>query len=65
MSKITAWSKSNKVEFNEEKSKVMSISRRKRKEAEVINIHLNNKPLEQVTTMKYLGIIIDNKHKFS
>jgi len=30
MSKIAAWSKRNKVGFNEEKSKVMLISRRKR-----------------------------------
>jgi hypothetical protein len=32
VSKITAWSKSNKVTFNEEKSKSLLISRRKRKE---------------------------------
>jgi hypothetical protein len=53
MSKITAWSKSNKVGFNEEKSKVMLMSRRKRKEVKDIKIYLNYKPLEQVTTMKY------------
>ena len=50
MSKITTWSKRNKVDFNEEKSKVMLISRRKRKEVKNINIYINNKPLEQVTT---------------
>jgi len=65
MSKITVLSKRNKVGFNEEKSKVMLISRRKRKEVKDINIYLNNKPLEQVTIMKYLGIIIDDKFKFS
>jgi hypothetical protein len=32
LSKITAWSKNNKIRFNEEKSKVMLVSRRKRKE---------------------------------
>jgi hypothetical protein len=32
MSKITAWSKRNKVGFNEEKTKVMLILRRKGKE---------------------------------
>jgi len=32
MSKITAWSKENKVGFIEAKSKIMLISRRKRKE---------------------------------
>jgi hypothetical protein len=38
---------------------------RKRKEIKYIYIYVNNKPLEQVTTMKYLGIIIDDKFKFS
>ena len=65
LSKITAWSKSNKISFNEEKSKVEFISRRKRKEVKEIKVYLLNKPLEQVTTMKYLGIIMDNKFKFS
>ena len=65
LSKITAWSKSNKISCKEEKSKVMLISRRKRKEVKEINVYLHSKLLEQVTTMKYLGIIIDNKFKFS
>ena len=41
----------------------MLISRRKRKEAKEIKIFLNNTPIEQVTTMKYLGVIIDDKFK--
>ena len=65
MSKTNAWSKRNEVGFNEAKSKTMLISRRKRKEAKVIKIYLNNKRIEQVTTMKYLGIIIDDKFKIS
>jgi hypothetical protein len=64
MSKITAWAKSYKINFNEEESKAMLISRRKRKEVNEINVFLNNKLLEQVTKVKYLGIIID-KFKFS
>ena len=43
----------------------MLISRRKWKEAIEIKIFLNNKPIEQVTTMKYFGVIIDDKFKFS
>jgi hypothetical protein len=31
MSKIIAWAKRNKIRFNDEKSKVMLVSRRKRK----------------------------------
>jgi hypothetical protein len=64
MSKVTTWSKRNSVGFNEDKSKVMLISRRKRKEVKYIKIYLNSKLLEQVTTMKYLGVIIDDKFKF-
>ena len=65
MSKIAAWSRNNKINFNEDKSRVMIISRRKRKENKEINVYLNNKPLQQVSTMKYLGIVIDDKFKFS
>jgi hypothetical protein len=43
----------------------MLISRRKRKEAKEMKIYLIIKPLEQVTTLKYLGIVKDNKFKFS
>jgi len=43
----------------------MIISRRKRKKNKEINVYLNNKPLKQVSTMKYLGIVIDDKFKFS
>ena len=65
MAKITAWSKNNKIKFNEDKSKFMIVSRRKRKESKEINIYINNKSLQQATKMKYLGLIIDNKFKFS
>ena len=40
------------------------MTRRKRKEREDVEIYLNNKPLRQVKTMKYLGIIIDSKFIF-
>jgi hypothetical protein len=65
MRKIIAWSRNNKINFNEDKSKVTTISRRKRKENKEINIYLNNNPLQQVSTMTYLGIAIDNKFIFS
>ena len=59
LSKINAWSKNNKTRFNDKKSKVMLVSRRKRKENKNITVYLNNKRLDQVTQMKYLGIIRD------
>jgi hypothetical protein len=64
LSKIKGWAKNNKIKFNDTKSKVMLVSRRKRKENKNITVYLNNKPLEQVTQMKYLGIILDLKLRF-
>jgi len=43
----------------------MLISRRKRKEAKEIKIFLKNTPIEQVKTMKYLGVFFDDRFKFS
>jgi len=64
LSKITAWAKRNKIRFNDEKSKIILVSRRKRKEPKAIKIYVNNKTMQQFPTIKYLGIIIDNKLKF-
>jgi len=64
MDKVTTWAKNNTLTFNEQKSKAIIISRRKRKEDKEISIHVNNKMLEQVQTIKYLGIIIDSKLNF-
>ena len=51
MSKITNWSKENKIKFNNHKSKVMLISRR-RKERTAIDTYLNSNHLEQVDKIK-------------
>jgi ribonuclease HI len=64
MSKITKWAKENKISFNEQKSKVMLMTRRKRKERKDIQIYLNNKLLPQEHTLKYLGIIFDSRLTF-
>jgi ATP-dependent Clp protease adapter protein ClpS len=64
LSKIDGWSKNNKTKSNDKKSKVMLISRRKGKENKNITVYLNQKPLDQVTQMKYLGIILDHKFRF-
>jgi len=42
----------------------MLVTRRKRRERTEINIYLNTKPLEDVKSIKYLGITIDNKMNF-
>jgi ribonuclease HI len=64
LSKITLWAQNNKILFNEEKSKLVLASRRKRREQKEIKVYLNNKPLEQVVGMRYLGIIMDHKFRF-
>jgi hypothetical protein len=63
LSNISAWSKENKIRLNEQKLKVMLMTRRKRKEHKEleIQVYLNNKPLPQVHRLKYLGIIFDSK----
>jgi len=64
MNKISIWARNNKINFNEQKSKVMVISRRKRKENKEVLFYMNNKPLEEVQKIKYLGIIINSKLNF-
>ena len=62
--KISDWARNNKIKFNENKSKAMLIPRRKRKERKKIEIYVNNTIIEQVSRIKYLGIIFDNKFTF-
>jgi hypothetical protein len=62
IAKIEKWAKENKMQFNESKSKAMLITR-KRSNGN-INIYLNNRKLEQVKEMKYLGIYFDTRFTF-
>jgi len=64
INKITNWEKENKITFNEQKSKVMLATRRKRREIAEVNVYLNSKPLQQVKSTKYLGITLDTKLSF-
>ena len=64
LNKIVEWATENKITFNERKSKVMLMTRRKRKEWKEIAIYLNNRPILQVERLKYLGIIFDRKLTF-
>jgi hypothetical protein len=45
------------MQFNENKSKVMLITRKRNIQS--INVYINNKRLEMVKEMKYLGIYFD------
>jgi retron-type reverse transcriptase len=61
--KITKWA-ANKIKFNEQKLKVMLITRRKKREKTDVTTYLNKSPLEQVNSIKYLGVILDSKLNF-
>jgi hypothetical protein len=61
---VSTWAIDKKVPFNDQKTKVMLITLRKRKNRKDLEVNLNKKHLRQVKTMKYLGIIIDNKLTF-
>jgi hypothetical protein len=62
--KIEEWSRRNKIKFNDKKSKVMLVTRRKRRENKDITHYMHFKLLEQVTQMKYFGLILDQKFRF-
>jgi hypothetical protein len=64
MTKITTWVKTIKIQFNEKKSKVLLLTRRKRKERRELEIYLNKRLLNQVRNLKYLGIILHSKLSF-
>ena len=58
LAKIEKWTWTNEMKFNDSKSKAMLIARKRR--LDEIQIYLNNKRLEQVNVMKYLGIHFDS-----
>jgi hypothetical protein len=63
--KVAAWARENKIKFNEQKSKMMVLTRRKPKIKREYKIYLNNTPLQQEETIKYLGVIIDKRLNFN
>jgi hypothetical protein len=62
LAKIENWARENKMQFNKSKSKAMLITRKR--SCVDINIYFNNRRLEQVSEMKYLGIYFDNRLTF-
>jgi hypothetical protein len=48
MKKVSTWAKDNKVRFNDQKSKVMLMTRRKRKERKDLELYLNNKTSDKL-----------------
>lgn len=56
---ITKWLKMNKLKLNEDKTKLIEINM-----SGEINFEINNKIIEKVEKIKYLGFIIDKELKF-
>jgi len=63
LTEIETWAKDNKIQFNENKSKAILITRKRNIES--INIYINNRRLEIVKEMKYLGIYFYNRLTFN
>jgi len=59
MDKIATWAQNNKTRYNEEKSKAMLMTRRKRKEQKEVAVYMNNNAIPQVQKLKYLVLIFD------
>lgn len=62
--KIEVWAKNNKIEFNDTKSKVLLITRRRKFHNKQVKIYLNYKIIPQVAEIKYLGIHLNTKFNF-
>jgi hypothetical protein len=63
--KVANWARNNKMSFNDQKSKVMIITKKNPKNRRDIKIFLNKKKLQQTDTLKYLGITIDIRFNFN
>ena len=63
LGKIEKWANDNKMQFKETKSKAMLITRKRNIES--INIYVNNRRLEMVKQMNYLGVHFDNRLTFN
>ena len=63
--KVARWARDNKINFNDQKSKLMILTRRKPKIKQNFKIYLNNKILQEEDTITYLGIIIDRRFNFN
>ena len=57
--KVAKWARDKKMRFNEQKSKVMIITKKRPKNRRDIKIFLNNKILQQADIINYQGITID------
>jgi hypothetical protein len=64
LKKIENWARENKMQFNENNSKVLLVTTKTSRDNRTLNIYLNNKHLQQVSELKYLGIYFDSRLSF-
>jgi len=64
LKKTENWARENKMYFNENKSNVLLVTTKTSGDNRKLNIYLNNKCLEQVSEVKYLGIYFDSRFSF-
>ena len=67
LTKITYWLEVNKLSLNAAKTKMMIFHFKQRKLYihEVPSIKINNIPVERVTQLKFLGVVIDSNLTWS
>jgi hypothetical protein len=55
--KLKTLTRKNKMHFKENKSKILFVTKKTSGDNRTLNIYLNNKHMEQVSELKYLGTI--------
>ena len=65
LSNISQWLAANKLSLNVGKSKLLIFSNQKSKNNEDIELFINGERLKEVDFAKYLGVLIDNKLKWT
>jgi hypothetical protein len=62
---VEKWARNNKINFNDQKLKIMVITKQNPKNKRDFKTFLNNKKLQQEDTTKYLRITIDRRFNFN
>ena len=62
---ISQWLKANKLTLNSEKTYYMVFYRGRRKSHNNVELYIDDAILEEVSTIKYPGVILDNKLKWT
>jgi hypothetical protein len=62
---VSEWLKANKLKLNIKKTKSMIVTLKKKININEIKIKIDDKEIEIVSEMKYLGVFIDNKLNFN